>query len=154
MDLSPARPSSRASFSLSLVLPLTLVATQPAAGCGDDTGGSGGASAGQGGEGGVDDGKVHPDPSGVAIDEATACGAVLSAFQDRITALGCTGTSPSCPGLIQAPSGAPACSQYDEGTADGCATYVTEGADCDEVRIRLADCIVAPIEGSEPAGCP
>ena len=42
--------------------------------------------------------------------------------------LGCPATARPCPDLIQAPSGAEDCSKYDEGTADACATYVTEGA--------------------------
>ena len=122
-------------------------------GCGDDGGGAGGAGS-SGGEGGEDDGKFRPPGNGVAIAEALACAKVESAFQDRVTALGCAGTARSCPDLIKAPSGAPACAQYDEGAADGCATYVTEAADCDDVRIRLDACIVEFVEGSEPAGCP
>jgi hypothetical protein len=111
---------------------------------------------GAGGEGGraPDDGKVRPATNGVPIDEAVACAKVESAFRDRIAALGCAGTARSCPDLVKAPSGAPACAQYDEGAADGCARYVKEGSDCDDVRARLDACIVAHVEGSEPAGCP
>lgn len=123
--------------------------------CGDDTGGAAGSTSGGGGAGGaIDDGKVRPPPSGVAIAEAEACAKVEKAFQDRATALGCAATSRSCPDLIRAPSGAPVCSQYDEGAAEGCAVYVEESTDCDDLRTRPDACIVAPIEGSEPAGCP
>lgn len=151
MELVPALAST--VLRTGLLHAAILAALALAAGCGDDGGGTGGSGT-TSGTGGEDDGKVHPEPNGVAIAEAAACEAVLSAFQDRITALGCTGTAPSCPGLIQAPSGAPACSQYDEGTAQGCADHVTAGADCDDTRARLDACIVEPIEDSEPAGCP
>lgn len=132
-----------------------VLATAVAAGgaaCSDET--AGGGAGGQGGAAAPDDGKVRPPTSGVAIDEAVACAKVESAFQGRVSALGCAGTIRSCPDLVKAPSGAPACSQYDEGAADGCASYVREGADCEDVRTRLDACIVAHVEGSEPAGCP
>jgi len=137
------------------VLPGSVLATFGlllSAACGDDGGGAGGG--GTGGEGGADDGKFRPPPSGVAIAEATACAKVASALQSRMTDLGCAGTTRSCPDLIQAPSGAPSCAQYDEGAADGCAEHVLAGADCEDVRARLDACVVAHIEGSEPAGCP
>lgn len=152
MEHSPALPPNVVRSSV--LLAVILAALALAAGCGDDGGGGSGGSSGTGGSGGEDDGKVHPEPNGVAIAEEAACQTVLSAFQDRITALGCTGTAPSCPGLIQAPSGAPACSQYDEGTAQGCADHVTAGSDCEDTRARLDVCIVEPIADSEPAGCP
>jgi len=128
-----------------------------AAGCGDDTTGTGGGtSAGTGGEGGapVDDGKFRPPTNGVALAEEDACSKVASAFQSRLTALECIATAPSCPGLIQAPTGAEACSSFDEGTALGCAEYVAQSADCEDLKFRLGDCIVEPIEGSAPNGCP
>ncbi len=123
--------------------------------CGDDTAGTtGGSTSGGGGTGGVDDGKFHPPTNGVAIGEADACKKLDDAFKARLTALGCIATAPSCPGLIQAPTGAESCSSFDEGTAIGCAEYVTAAADCDELKLRLADCIVEPVEGSAPSGCP
>jgi hypothetical protein len=125
--------------------------------CGDDsTGATGGdtTSSGTGGTGGVDDGKFHPPTNGVVALEADACADVADAFQARVSALGCVATAPSCPGLIQAPSGAETCSSYDEGTSSGCAEYVTAAADCDELKFRLTDCIVEPIDGSAPNGCP
>lgn len=145
----------RAAMALRVAAAASLLATylsMVALGCSDDGGGSGGGTSAGGGN--EDDGKVRPPGNGVAIAEAVACAKVQSAFQDRVTALGCAGTARSCPDLIKAPSGAPACAQYDEGAADGCAAYVTEAADCDDVRVRLEACIVEFVEGSEPAGCP
>lgn len=127
--------------------------------CGDDTGstntaGSTASSSGSGGAGGADDGKLHPPTNGVAIAEAAACSKVELAFEAKLSALACIATAQSCPGLIQAPSGAESCSSYDEGAAQGCADYVTESADCDELKFRIGDCIVEPVEGSAPGGCP
>ena len=127
-----------------------------AVGCGDDTSVGGSASAGTGGEGGapVDDGKFHPPTNGVSVAQAAACSKVESAFQSRLSGLACVATAPSCPGLIWAPTGAEPCSSFDEGTVQGCADYVAQSADCEDLTFRLGDCIVEPIEGSAPNGCP
>jgi len=151
--IKPGTMNSLPSLVLSAALPAVLVCTIA---CGDDTSETTGGSttSGGGGTGGVDDGKYHPPGNGVAQAEAAACKTVADAFQARVTALACVATAPSCPNLIQAPSGAESCSSYDEGTAQGCADYVTAAADCAELKVRLADCIVEPVDGSAPGGCP
>ena len=123
------------------------LATALAAGCGDDTTGSGG-------EGGKPDGKFHPAKSGVAIDETPACDALHDAVSAQQKALGnCTMTVALCPNLIRAMSGTQ-CAKYDQGTIDGCAAYYKAATDCADLSTRSQACAVEIIAGSAPNGCP
>jgi hypothetical protein len=118
--------------------------------CGDS-----GSAGGDGGAGGAvpDDGRFRPDPSGVAIDEADACGRLLDAAENVRGELQCVLTLRTCPDLVRLPAG-DSCLNYDEGTIDGCVDYLEASADCDELKARLESCVFLPIEGSAPAGCP
>ncbi len=103
------------------------------AGCGDD-----GAASGAGGAG--DDGLYRPAKSGVAIPEDEACENLRGAIEGTATKLGCIVTVQACPNLVRA-LGGEACSSYDEGTIDGCATYYAESSSCDELATRRDDCV-------------
>jgi hypothetical protein len=124
----PSRPAS-------LVALVTTVASfvGAGAGCGDD-----GATTGSGGAG--DDGLYRPAKSGVAIPEDEACANLRGAIEGTATKLGCIVTVQACPNLVRA-LGGEACSTYDEGTIDGCATYYAESSSCDELATRRDDCV-------------
>jgi hypothetical protein len=119
--------------------------------CGDS--GTGSGATGAGGAGGTpDDGRFRPEPSGVAIDEADACGRLLDAAENVRGELQCVLTLRTCPDLVRLPAGQD-CLTYDEGTIDGCVAYFEASADCDDLKARLESCVYAPIEGSAPSGC-
>jgi hypothetical protein len=124
----------------SFALPLALLATSA---CGDgDTGAGGGG-----------DGRYRPAKNGVPVAEATSCSELSSALESARTRLSCTMTTPTCPSLVRTKVGGEACLQYDEGTIDGCAEHYRESGDCDELKSRFDDCVIAAIVGSAPAGC-
>ena len=133
MSTSPLFPKG-AHHAASLVGLVTVVASLACmgAGCGDD-----GSTTGAGGAG--DDGLYHPSKSGVAIPEDEACEGLRIAIEGTATKLGCIVTVQACPNLVRA-RGGEACSSYDEGTIDGCATYYAESSSCDELATRRDDC--------------
>jgi len=57
---------------------------------------------------------------------------------------------PDCPGYIRA-SGAPVCSEYDEGSVLGCADFYATFTSCGEFEKR--PCHIHNIENSAPNGC-
>lgn len=123
-----------------------LAAFALAVGCtiSDDDEDPGPANGGSGGGG------YSPDPNGVAIGEQEACEILRDAFDEHAGRLGCTYTLPDCPSYIRQ-SGAPVCSEYDEGTVTGCADFYATFTSCSEFQAR--PCEINNIEGSAPAGC-
>jgi hypothetical protein len=115
------------------------------------TGCGGSEDDGSGGAGGVDDGRFRPDPSGVAIDEADACGRLLEAAESARGDLQCVLTLRTCPDLVRLTG--EDCLTYDEGTVDGCVEYFEASTDCEDLKGRLENCVYLPIEGSAPSGC-
>lgn len=97
-----------------------------------------------------DDGRVHPPPNGVRIDEDEACTRLSTAFRDQALALGCSSTTRGCPDLLRSQF-VTACLQYDEGSVAGCVAYYRELTQCSELDPEM--CVVTPYPGSEPAGC-
>ncbi len=85
------------------------------------------------------------------MGEAEACKALKDAESARRAALSCGPvTSPSCPGYISA--GNEACSQYDQGTVQGCIDYVSKLTSCDALKPK--NCVVKVLPGTAPNGCP
>lgn len=105
-----------------------------------------------GGSGGADDGRFHPEPSGVAADEASACAALRDALDARALALSCVSTFRVCPSFVQSESGEP-CAQYDQGTVNGCVAYYGDAKDCEDLKARSESCAFEAIDGSAPGGC-
>ncbi len=115
--------------------------------------GSGGADAADDGDVAEEDvsyGPYHPTPNGVAMSEMEACTVLLGAFVENTDRLGCTYSAPACPDYIRA-SGAPICSQYDEGTVRGCADFYAVFTSCSEFQSR--PCSIDNLENSAPNGC-
>lgn len=127
-----------------MALPPTFVVLSATVGCQDDTVGFGG---------GGSDGRFHPPKSGVPIDEQPACDTLLNAITKKILALGCVGTSPTCPNLVRNET-AEKCAKYDEGTIQGCIKYINEGTDCTTVAKRIGDCAFESVPNTAPSGCP
>jgi len=126
--------------AIALALPFGLLTTSA---CGDgDTGAGGGG-----------DGRYRPAKNGVPVAEAAACAELSTALESARTRLSCTMTSPTCPSLVRTRVGGEACLQYDEGTIDGCAEHYRGSGDCDELKARFDDCVIAAIVGSAPGGC-
>lgn len=100
----------------------------------------------------TNDGKFHPDPSGVEAAEAPACDSLRAGFVAKSLELGCTGTTRVCPDFVRIPS-ASKCARFDVGTIDGCVAYYEAATSCDDLSERLEACAVLVIEGSEPSGC-
>lgn len=107
----------------------------------EDTGPATGGSAGGG---------YTPTPNGVAMGEQEACETILDAIDENVVRLGCTYTRPTCPGYIR-DSEAPVCSEYDQGTVEGCADFYATFTSCAEFQSR--PCHVNNIENSAPNGC-
>lgn len=105
-----------------------------------------------GGSGGADDGLFHPEPSGVATDEAAACSALRDALDAKSVALSCVSTFRVCPSFVQSASGEQ-CAQYDQGTVNGCVAYYGDATDCDDLKARSESCAFEAIDGSAPGGC-
>lgn len=131
---------SRTSLAFWAVVASTLMA--PASGCGsDDASGGGGGS-----------GPYQPPGNGVPIGESEACNALLNAEDQAYLKLACGPvTRPPCPSFIQV-GGHAACSQYDQGTVQGCVEYIASHASCDALKTKK--CAVASLPGSAPNGCP
>jgi hypothetical protein len=121
---------------------VTLAGLLAVVGCEKGTGGAGDGSAGA---------PHTPEPNGVPMNEGDACEALLNAFEQHAIRLRCTFTSPTCPGHIRV-SGAPHCSQYDEGSIMGCADLYATFTSCSEFEQR--HCQIYNIDDSAPAGCP
>lgn len=100
----------------------------------------------------TNDGRFHPDPSGVETEETPACESLRAGFVAKSLALGCTGTTRVCPDFIRIPS-ASKCARFDAGTVDGCVAYYEDATSCEDLRERLEACAVLVIDGSEPSGC-
>ncbi|MBK9263504.1 MAG: hypothetical protein IPM54_27320 [Polyangiaceae bacterium] len=99
------------------------------------------------------DGKIRPPPSGERMTEAAACAALSDAHLDKLLAVGCAGTSRTCPTLLRSQSGTE-CVEYDKGSLDGCVAHIDAQATCSEVAASIDDCIVYAYADSAPAGCP
>jgi hypothetical protein len=107
---------------------------------------------GTGGSGGVDDGKLHPEPNGVAISEEEACNLLQGTFQQRVTDLGCGSTTVrTCPGFVRVTYD-PDCVQYDQGSVQGCVDHWNSITFCE--KLVEDDCVATVYPGTEPAGCP
>jgi hypothetical protein len=107
----------------------------------EDTGPRDGGSAG---------GAYTPTPNGVGMGELAACEAILDAIDENVERLGCVYTRSECPGYIRQ-SGAPECSQYDQGTVEGCADFYATFTKCSEFQDR--PCHINNILDSAPSGC-
>jgi hypothetical protein len=101
-------------------------------------------------EDGGESGPYAPPANGVAIGEAQACQTLQSAEASRRNALGCGPfTLAACPGYLN--KGREPCSEYDQGTVQGCAAYISELEGCDAVASWK--CVVQVIAGSAGQGC-
>ncbi len=94
------------------------------------------------GEGGADDGKLHPAGNGVSVDEATACATLADALSGAGSDLACVTTFRACPGLITGLSTG-SCASYDQGSVQGCADFYAAAADCDDLKARADGCVPA-----------
>jgi hypothetical protein len=95
-------------------------------------------------------GSYAPLGNGVAVSEDEACQAVRSAEIDRRNGLGCgLITLPICPAYLT--KGDEPCMQYDQGTVQACAAYITELESCEAVTSW--QCVVQPIPDSAGKGC-
>jgi hypothetical protein len=115
--------------------------------------GCSGAPGATGGMGGASDGKYHPAESGTPMQEAEACNTLSTAAGTDQMNLGCVSTSQGCPDLLRVEFMTP-CLQYDEGTVQGCVAYYAMATTCGQLTNAIASCVIAPIAGSAPKGCP
>lgn len=114
---------------------------------------SAGTNAGGGGSGGGDDGKYHPPGNGKPMSEADACSALSGAMDADHSALSCPSTTRPCPQLLRVEF-TTSCLQYDQGSVQGCVDYFAAAQTCDALNAAIAACVVIPIDGSAPKGCP
>lgn len=98
------------------------------------------------------DGKYHPPPNGTHTTEALACNALVNGHSKRMLALGCTGTSRTCPGFLRSNFGA-SCLEYDQGSVDGCLAYYDMQKSCEELAPALEGCMITSYPGTMSAGC-
>jgi hypothetical protein len=104
--------------------------------------------------GDASDGRYHPEPDGTHVSESSACAALQTAQDAKLMSImGCVGTTRTCPALLRVEF-ATECMEYDQGSVDGCIEYYNASPSCDALRDRIADCVVTPYPGTEPAGCP
>ncbi|MDC3957989.1 hypothetical protein KEG38_29300 [Polyangium jinanense] len=99
------------------------------------------------------DGKFRPPASGERTTEADACNTLVDAHSDRMIALGCVGSSRTCPGFLRAEFSAE-CLQYDKGSVDGCLEFYASKTTCQDLVPALEGCVITAYEGTTPAGCP
>ncbi len=111
----------------------------------DDDGGSGGS-------GGVDDGRLRPEPNGVRISEEVACERMRTAVDDTAKQMGCTKTLRPCPNFLRTEY-QPQCSQFDEGSVQGCVDHWTSISNGCQF-LDETDCVVTYYPDDAPAGCP
>jgi len=97
------------------------------------------------------DGKVHPAPNGVHLDEAEACDLVQSVIRDKSLKMGCGMTVRACPGFLRVQY-SPDCMQYDQGSVLGCVSYFDSIYDC--AKLVESNCVLTTYPQSAPAGCP
>ena len=111
----------------------------------DDDGASTGA-------GGVDDGKLRPEPNGVRISEQDACDRMRGAVDAAAQLMNCTKTLRACPNFLRV-TYTTQCSEFDEGSVQGCVDHwssITNGCEF----LDENDCVVTYYPESAPAGCP
>lgn len=107
---------------------------------------------GNGGSGGSESYPPYEPPTnGVAMGEMEACETLVNTFAEAATELQCTFTLPTCPNYVRS-SGAPECSQYDEGSILGCAAFYASFDSCDDFAKK--GCHIHNIADSAPNGCP
>ena len=124
----------------SLPLLLAVALFVPLACSSDETGGGSGTNT-----------PFEPPGNGVPMLEKEACETVRDAEGDAWLALGCGPlTQPACPDYLK--KGQEACLQWDQGTVLGCAAYISALGSCD--ALKSSECIVKPLPGTAPAGCP
>lgn len=92
-----------------------------------------------------------PTPTGVRISEQEACEAYVAGLEAAAERLGCTMTTPLCPGFLRQSAGE-ACYQYDQGTVTACVAFFDEYTTCDHIATR--PCIVHFYPDSQGLGCP
>jgi hypothetical protein len=96
-------------------------------------------------------GPFAPPANGVPMGEKAACELLQTADLDRREELGCgPSTVPSCPGYLR--KNREPCLQYDQGTVQGCAAYISGLGTCEAVAGWK--CVVQEITGSAGLGCP
>ena len=104
------------------------------------------------GAGGMDDGKLRPDPNGVRISEAQACDAMRGAVDAAAQLMNCTKTLRPCPNFLRA-TYVTQCAEYDQGSVQGCVDHwsgITNGCQF----LDEGDCVVTFYPEAAPAGCP
>ena len=92
----------------------------------------------------VDDGRFHPAPNGIGERDSDACFELSSDYASRSGLLGCVGTTSLCPNFLSDAEGV-VCGEWDAGTVDGCAEYIMQQTNCDDLAGALANCAVVPI---------
>lgn len=112
-------------------LPVSFFTLACLLGCGSDA-----PAAGAGGSA-PNDGKLHPATNGVLITSAAACAKLANAVSAKLQALGCVGTSPSCPGADSQKG------QCDDGATTGCVAYYDASTTCKEIQTASNGCVVA-----------
>ncbi len=128
---------------------LTVLLLVISAACGSETTSS--DDDGAAGSGGIDDGKLRPEPNGVRISEAEACQLMHGALQSKVEQLKCTKTLRPCPNFLRTvyPT---KCSEYDQGTVQGCVDHWNGIFNCD--ILDETDCVVVDYPENAPAECP
>lgn len=107
---------------------------------------------GSSGAGGIDDGKLRPEPNGVRISEEEACTRMRGAVESAAQLMNCTKTLRPCPTFLHA-TYVTQCAQYDEGSVQGCVDHwsgITNGCQF----LDENDCVVTYYPEDAPAGCP
>lgn len=99
------------------------------------------------------DGKYHPAANGVHTTETLACNALVDAHGKALLALGCVGTSRTCPGYLRTQF-AENCLEYDQGSVNGCVDYFKARTTCEELNAALDGCVITSYPGTAPKGCP
>ena len=101
--------------------------------------------------GGGGDQPFEPPGNGVPMSEKDACETVREAEGDAWLSLGCGPlTQQACPDYLKKAN--VACLQWDQGTVLGCAAYISGLGSCE--KLKSYECIVKPLPGTAPAGCP
>lgn len=102
-------------------------------------------------QGGMDDGKIRPDPNGVHITEAEACDRLQTAYAQRRFDLQCASqTVQACPGFVRVVYD-PDCVEFDEGSVQGCIDHWNDQHHCD--LLIPDECIATTYPGTVSAGC-
>jgi hypothetical protein len=97
------------------------------------------------------EGAVQPDGNGVAIDEQTACLAIVEAEDATRERLGCEPAERApCPDYIR-PAGARVCLMYDEGSVEACVRVIRDYEACS--AFHRQPCVITALDQSGE-GCP